>query len=105
MKQISVNVNKQKKKRSASLDDEANLLAAQLKADPYFDGDEIQRKLKQALAQLPEKQRLVFSLRYYEELSYKDMSAVLDTSEGALKASYHHAVKKMEQLLRGSETI
>lgn len=72
----------------------------QLAADPYFDGDQLQLKFQEAIALLPEKQKLVFHMRYYDELSYKDMSAILDTSEGALKASFHHAVKKIEEYLK-----
>jgi RNA polymerase sigma-70 factor, ECF subfamily len=75
-------------------------LANQLKADVWFDGDEIQLKLQQALLQLPEKQRIVFNLRYYDEMPYEEMSHVLDTSVGALKASYHHAVRKVEAFLK-----
>ncbi|MEY4937183.1 MAG: hypothetical protein RIS64_3542 [Bacteroidota bacterium] len=75
-------------------------LANQLKADVWFDGDEIQLKLHQALLQLPEKQRIVFNLRYYDEMPYEEMSHVLDTSVGALKASYHHAVRKVEAFLK-----
>lgn len=67
-----------------------------LKADTYFDGDEIQLKLQRAIATLPEKQRLVFNMKYFEDLKYEDMASILDTSVGALKASYHHAVKKIE---------
>lgn len=64
-----------------------------------FSGDDIQKKLQKSLLKLPDKQRLVFNLRYYEEMEYKEMSKVLGTSEGALKASYHHAVKKVEKYL------
>ncbi len=88
-----------KRKASADLDDEEYDLAATLRADPYFNGDEVQIKLQEALERLPEKQRLVFQLRYFEEMPYRQMSQVLDTSEGALKASYHHAVKKIEQFM------
>ena len=70
-----------------------------LKADIYFDGDDIQYKLQQAIATLPRKQQLVFNMKYFDDLKYKDMSDILDTSEGALKASYHHAVKKIESFL------
>ncbi|MEL4307653.1 RNA polymerase sigma factor [Joostella sp. CR20] len=75
-------------------------LVENLKADVYFDGDEIQLKLQQAIATLPEKQRLVFNMKYYEELKYEDISAILDTSVGGLKASYHLAVKKIEAFLK-----
>lgn len=74
-------------------------LADNLKSDPYFDGDETQLKLQKAILSLPPKQRLVFNMRYYDEMPYSEISAVLQTSEGALKASYHHAVKKIEQFM------
>ena len=68
-------------------------------SDENFDGDAIQLKLQKAIASLPEKQQLVFNMRYFEDIKYKDMSEILDTSEGALKASYHIAVKKIEAIL------
>ncbi|MGS2741179.1 RNA polymerase sigma factor [Sinomicrobium sp. M5D2P17] len=74
-------------------------LVANLKADTYFSGDEIQLKLQQAIAQLPEKQKLVFNMKYFERVTYEEMSGILGTSVGALKASYHYAVKKIEQFL------
>jgi RNA polymerase sigma factor (sigma-70 family) len=67
-----------------------------LKSDVYFDGNEIQIKLQKAIAVLPEKQQLVFKMKYFEELKYEEISEILGTSVGALKASYHHAVKKIE---------
>jgi RNA polymerase sigma-70 factor (ECF subfamily) len=70
-----------------------------LVADVYFDGDEIQFKLQKAIAQLPRVQQLVFNMRYFDDIKYKDMSAILETSEGALKASYHIAVKKIKTYL------
>lgn len=70
-----------------------------LKADVYFEGADIQLKLQQAIAILPEKQRLVFNMRYFQDIKYKDLSVILETSEGALKASYHIAVKKIEAYL------
>lgn len=85
---------------AASLDDTTTLLTNRLQADEWFDGDEVQVKLQKAIAQLPEKQRLVFNLRYYDEMPYEEMSAMLDTSVGALKASFHHAVKKVEAVFR-----
>lgn len=93
-------INSRKKKATAALDSEENSLSNQLEADDYFDGDQAQVLLQKALQGLPQKQRLVFQLRYYEELSYQEMSEVLDTSVGALKASYHHAVKKIESYFR-----
>jgi RNA polymerase sigma-70 factor (ECF subfamily) len=70
-----------------------------LKADTYFDGSEIQIKLQKAINLLPEKQQLVFKMRYFEEIKYEDLSETLGTSVGALKASYHHAVKKIENYM------
>ncbi|WP_395633975.1 RNA polymerase sigma factor [Flavobacterium sp.] len=70
-----------------------------LKADTYFDGNDIQIKLQKAIAVLPEKQQLVFKMKYFEEIKYEDMSEILGTSVGALKASYHHAVKKIEDFM------
>lgn len=67
-----------------------------LKADTYFDGNEIQLKLQKAIVTLPEKQQLVFKMKYFEELKYEEIAEILGTSVGALKASYHHAVKKIE---------
>lgn len=88
----------QKKKSSVSIDNEGSI-ASQLKADKDFDTNKIEWKLQLAIQELPEKQRLVFNLRYYDEMPYEEMSRVLDTSEGALKASYHHAVKKIEDFI------
>lgn len=73
-----------------------------LKADIYFDGDEIQIKLLKAVNMLPEKQQLVFKMKYYEDLKYEKMSEILGTSVGALKASYHHAVKKIEDFIKNN---
>ena len=70
--------------------------ANDLMADPYFDGDKAALKLQKMIASLPEKQRIVFNMRYFDNMPYNDISKVLDTSVGALKASYHHAVKKMK---------
>ena len=74
-------------------------LSNTIETDPYFDGDELQAKLQKAIIRLPEKQRLVFNMKYFDEMKYEDMSAVFGTSVGALKASYHHAVKKIEKFL------
>lgn len=86
----------QKKKPNVSIDDGNSTVWNQAKADSYFDGDEAQLLLKKAIASLPDKQKLVFNMRYYEEMPYEEMSKILDTSVGALKASFHHAVKKIE---------
>ena len=96
-------LHKQKQKYASSLDDEEHGLANHLRADVYFDGDEAQLKLQQAISRLPEKQKAVFNLRYFEEMGYAEMSEVLKTSEGALKASFHHAVKKIEAYVKSYE--
>ena len=91
---------KQKKRRYLlSFNDYENHLQETLASDSFFDGDEIQRKLHIAITQLPDKQRIVFNLKYFEEMKYDQMAEVLDTSVGALKASYHHAVKKIENYI------
>ena len=71
-----------------------------LESDVYFEGDAIKLKLQKAIAQLPEKQQLVFNMKYFEELKYREMAEILETSEGALKASYHIASKKIEEYLK-----
>jgi RNA polymerase sigma factor (sigma-70 family) len=93
---------KEKKKVSVSFEDISLALSEKLAADKDFDLSKIEWKLQVAIQKLPEKQKLVFSLRYYEEMSYQEMSKVLDTTEGALKASYHHAVKKIEEFILNS---
>lgn len=90
---------KRKRTKASSIHDEENNLENQLQADVYFEGDEIQRKLQLAIDTLPEKQKLVFNMRYYDAMSYQAISEVLGTSVGALKASYHHAAKKIETFL------
>lgn len=87
----------QRKRPTDSLSDDMEDRVQTLESDPYFDGDETELQLQQAIAHLPEKQRVVFNLRYFEEMKYEEMSKLLDTSEGALKTSYHLAVKKIEQ--------
>ena len=89
----------QKKRSSVSLSDVESGLENKLKADRDFDPNKIEWKLQLAIQQLPEKQKIVFNLRYYDEMPYEEMSRVLETSEGALKASYHHAVKKIEDFM------
>ena len=95
-------INKKKQKAVTSIDNEESSLSNQLKADPYFDGDEVQALLAEATSKLPEKQQLVFNLRYYDEMSYAEMSELLETSQGALKASFHHAVKKIVQYMKSA---
>ena len=89
----------QKKRSSVSLSDVESGLSNRLQADKHFDANKLEWKLQVAIQQLPEKQRVVFNLRYYDEMPYEKMSRVLETSEGALKASYHHAVKKIEDFI------
>ena len=79
--------------------DEDDSVASRLMSDEYFDGDEVQARLQEAVARLPEVQRMVFNLKYFEEMKYSEMSQILNTSEGALKASYHLAVKKITEYL------
>ena len=90
----------QKKRTAISLSDVETGLSNKIKADKHFDANRLEWKLQLAIQQLPEKQRVVFTLRYYDEMPYEEMSRVLDTSEGALKASYHHAVKKIEDYIK-----
>lgn len=90
----------QKKRKSlSSLSEKDQERAEQVKADSHFDAQKLEWKLEVAIQQLPERQRLVFVLRYYQEMPYEQMSKLLETSEGALKASYHHAAKKIEQYI------
>jgi len=86
-------------RHSAQNTDLNDVLATEIHNDIYFNGDEAQKKLQDAILKLPEKQRLVFNLRYYDEMPYSQMSEILGTTEGALKASYHHAVKKIEEFV------
>lgn len=92
---------KSKSKKLAISDGELqDRMISNLQADVYFEGDEIQLNLQKAIATLPEKQKLVFNMKYFEELKYEKMSEILGTSVGALKASYHLAVKKIEEYLK-----
>lgn len=92
-------LNKQRSMNNVSMDDTDQFLLERLKGDEYFDGDEVQLKLQRAILALPEKQRLVFNMKYFDEMKYEEISDILGTSVGALKASYHHAVKKIEEFL------
>jgi len=74
-------------------------LASSLETDPWFNGNELERKLQKAILTLPEKQRIVFNMRYFDEMPYEKMASILNTSEGALKASFHHAMKKVEKYI------
>lgn len=90
----------QKKKGTLSFDEMESGLSNKIRADENFNANQLEWKLQLAIQQLPEKQRLVFNLRYFDEMPYEQMSKVLDTSEGALKASYHHAAKKIEEVIK-----
>jgi RNA polymerase sigma factor (sigma-70 family) len=92
-------IEQQKKRSSVSLSDVETGLSNKIHADKHFDPNKLEWKLQVAIQHLPEKQRIVFNLRYYDEMPYEEMSRVLETSEGALKASYHHAVKKIEDYI------
>jgi RNA polymerase sigma factor (sigma-70 family) len=89
----------QKKRKAISIQDEDSGLSNQVRASEHFDGNKLEWKLQLAIQRLPEKQRAVFNLRYFDEMPYEEMSRVLETSEGALKASYHHAAKKIEDFI------
>ena len=93
-------LNKQRANSQLSIDDTDTEMLNKLESDPYFCGDEIQAKLMKAVHQLPAKQQMVFNLKYFKEMKYEEMSEIFGTSVGALKASYHHAVKKIEDFLK-----
>jgi RNA polymerase sigma-70 factor (ECF subfamily) len=93
-------VRRKKKQLVVSSDEQENAIANMLVADRYFDGDEAQALLQEAIAQLPDVQRTVFNLRYFDDMKYSEISQLLHTSEGALKASYHIAVKKISEFFK-----
>lgn len=93
-------LNRQRAMNNISINDSDVFLVEKLKGDEYFDGDEAQLKLQRAVLSLPAKQRIVFQMKYFNEMKYDEMSEILGTSVGALKASYHHAVKKVEEFLK-----
>ncbi len=95
-------INKKAKRNGTTSEAMQTKIIDNLKADTYFDGNEIQIKLQKAVALLPQKQQLVFKMKYYEELKYEELSEILGTSVGALKASYHHAVKKIEGFVKNN---
>ena len=90
-------INKAKQRNNVSLDDDDSFLINSLASDEWFDGDDLRLELQKAINSLPEKQRLIFNMRYFDDMKYEDMSEILGTTVGALKASYHHAVKKIEK--------
>lgn len=89
----------------AGIDDVEGLLLNNLLADTYFSGNDAELKLQEAILTLPEKQRLVFNMKYFDDLTYEELEKILETSVGALKASYHHAVKKIEKFLSDENVI
>jgi RNA polymerase sigma-70 factor (ECF subfamily) len=93
-------INKKAKERSVDISDYQEKLMSTLESDIYFSGDEIQIILQKAIATLPQKQQLVFNMKYFDELKYDEISSILETSVGALKASYFHAVKKIEKYIK-----
>ena len=95
-------INQKSKRNGTTSEAMQTKIVDNLKADTYFDGNEIQMKLQKAVALLPEKQQLVFKMKYYEEIKYEELSEILGTSVGALKASYHHAVKKIEDFMKSN---
>ena len=93
-------LNKKTKRLQISSDELQDSIINNLESDVYFEGTEIQLKLQKAIASLPRKQQQVFNMKYFEELKYREIADILETSEGALKASYHIAVKKIEEFLK-----
>ncbi len=91
---------KQRRHSVMSINEISEYLTESLETDVYFDGNEMEKKLQLAIIQLPEKQRIVFNLKYFDEMKYEEMSEILKTSVGALKASFHFAVKKIEEFLK-----
>ena len=94
-------INKRKRNNTVPLEDMESYFQSSAEGSTWFDGDAAEIKLQNAILSLPDKQRIVFNLKYFDEMTYEDMSKVLNTSEGALKASYHHAVKKIEKKTDG----
>lgn len=92
-------LNRQRIQNNLSIDDAEAAAVNQLESDPYFDGDETQKQFEKAVRSLPEKQRLVFNLKYFQEMKYEEIADITGTTVGALKASYHLAVKKIEEYL------
>ncbi len=93
-------IRKRERQGTVSLDDVEALLSGSAEGSSWFDGDAAEVKLQNAILRLPEKQRIVFNMKYFNDMTYEDMSSVTGTSVGALKASYHHAVKKIEHFLK-----
>ncbi len=91
---------RQKVKSMFSMESASDLIERKVDEDAYFNGNELQRELQKAIQRLPEKQRVVFMLRYFDDMKYSDIAEITGTSEGALKASYHHAYNKIKEDLQ-----
>lgn len=96
-------LNRQRAQENISIDEADSNFINMLEGDPYFDGDETQIMFQKAIRTLPEKQRIIFNLRYFQEMKYEDISEIVGTTVGALKASYHHAVKKIEEFFKQND--
>lgn len=94
-------LNKERQRLNVSIDDDSFLIN-NLESDEWFDGDELKKELQKAIMQLPEKQRIIFDMKYFDDMKYEDISDILGTTVGALKASFHHAVKKIEKYFEGN---
>ncbi|MCG9972661.1 RNA polymerase sigma factor [Christiangramia crocea] len=93
-------LNKKSRRLQITSEDLQNQIIDNLESDVYFEGSEIQLKLQKAISTLPDRQQQVFNMKYFQEMKYREMAEILNTSEGALKASYHHAAKKIEEFLK-----
>ena len=96
-------LNRQRAEKHLSIDDADAALVNKLESDPYFDGDETQKMLQKAIMALPEKQRIVFNLKYFQEMKYEEIAEIVGTSVGALKAAYFHAVRKIENFFEKND--
>ena len=92
-----------RRENAISYEDVGEMLATRIDEDPNFNGDSLQRELHKAIQRLPEKQRLVFNMRYFDEMKYEEIAEITGTSEGALKASYHHAYNKIKDALENTD--
>ncbi|QNJ98499.1 RNA polymerase sigma factor [Constantimarinum furrinae] len=98
-------INKKAKKQNITIEEVKNNAIARLESDVYFEGDEIQLKLQEAIALLPQQQQLIFTMKYFDDITYEELSEILDISVGGLKSSYHIAVKKITEHLKTNETF